>query len=192
VEQLILWVAGGLLLRALGFIGGGVVRGFPYLRRALSLGRKTNIARALTSLGEAEAAEFSQLMKGLDKGSLSAGDKLRLESLMTKVESALGADVPSLRLVGRIKDSPGLVREAENLGEAAQREVDDLVEKYLAGNHNPGIGTKRLEGDIYYLRGRNGGRVFYRETAEGYIEVLGKADKGNEDRVIRLVLDMFK
>jgi hypothetical protein len=195
VEQLILWVAGGLLLRALGFILGGAIRageaGFPYLRRALSLNRKANIARAITGLGEAEAAEFTELMNAFKENKLSAGQKVRLESLMTKVETALSVDVPSLRLVGRIKDSASLVREAESLGEAAQREADDLVERYLAGNHNPGIGTKHLEGDIYYLRGRNGGRVFYRETAEGYMEVLGKADKSNEDRVIRLVLDTF-
>ncbi len=192
LEQLVWWVAGGILLRALGFLGEGVVRGFPYLRRALALRRTTNLTRAIATLGEAEAAEFGRLMQGVEKGTISAGERTRLAEMMAKVETALGADVPSLRLVGRIKDSPGLIREAERLGDAAQREVDDLVERYLAGNHNPGIGTKHLERDIYYLRGRNGGRVFYRETVDGYMEVLGKADKGNEDRVIRLVLDTFK
>lgn len=49
-----------------------------------------------------------------------------------------------------------------------------------------------LRGDIFYLRGRNGGRVFLRERADGYLEILAKADKGNEqDRVIPLVLALY-
>lgn len=192
LEQLIWWVAGGILLRALGLIGSGVVRGFPYLRRAIALKRTTNIARAIATLSEAETAEFGRLMQAFEKGTLSAAERTQLEGLMTRVEAALGADVPSLRLVGRIKDNPNLVREAENLSEAAQREVDDLIERYLAGNKNPGTHNRNLEGNIRYLRGRNGGRVFFRETADGYMEVLGKSDKANEDRVIRLVLDTFR
>ena len=49
-----------------------------------------------------------------------------------------------------------------------------------------------LEGDIKYLRGRNGGRLFFRENAEGYVEILAKADKNNEDVVIDALLKQFK
>ena len=191
VEQLIWWIAGGILLRALSLIGRGVVRGFPYLYRALALKRTTNIARAVATLGEAEAAEFGQLMKRVENGALGAGEQARLAELMGKVEVALGADVPSLRLIGRIGENPSLVREAESLSEAGQRDVDHLVAEYLGGNPNPGIGTRQLTPSIRYLRARNGGRVFFRENAQGYMEVLGKADKGNEDRVINLVLNTF-
>lgn len=55
---------------------------------------------------------------------------------------------------------------------------------------NPGIGTKHLSGNIYYLRGRNGGRVFYRMDGNT-MEILGKATKANEQTVINLVLDLF-
>ena len=47
-----------------------------------------------------------------------------------------------------------------------------------------------MKGDIYYLRGREGARVFYR-IHNGVMEILGKASKENEDAVIKLVLKTF-
>ena len=72
-----------------------------------------------------------------------------------------------------------------------QREADDLIQQYLRGNTNPGIGTKHLAGDIFYLRGSRGARVFYRENAEGYMEILAKTDKREEKSVIDAVLEYF-
>lgn len=190
LEQLALWLAGGIFLRALGLFGSAAARSFPYLRRAVGLGRNGNIARAINSLGEAEAAEFSSLMNQLRTGRLNAAQQTRLGELMARVEGALLTDLPSIRVLSRINQSPGLVRQAESISEIAQTEVDDLLQRYLAGNTNPGIGTKNLQGDIFYLRGRNGGRIFLREK-EGFIEVLGKADKHNESAVIDLILKEF-
>ena len=66
-----------------------------------------------------------------------------------------------------------------------------MIEQYLRGNTNPGIGTKHLAGDIFYLRGNRGARVFYRENAQGYMEILAKTDKSEETSVIKAVLEYF-
>jgi hypothetical protein len=91
-----------------------------------------------------------------------------------------------------IPDNPALIREAERMGgnQAAQREADELIQRFLEGNTNPGLGTKNLFGDIFYLRGRNGARVFYR-IADGIMEILGKADKSNEQRVINILRQLY-
>ncbi|MGB8344288.1 MAG: polymorphic toxin-type HINT domain-containing protein, partial [Ktedonobacteraceae bacterium] len=91
-----------------------------------------------------------------------------------------------------IHDDPGLVREAERMGnnQAVQREADDLMQRFLGGNTNPGLGSKNLFGDISYLRGRNGARVFYR-MADDTMEILGKADKNNEQKVINILQRIY-
>lgn len=89
-----------------------------------------------------------------------------------------------------IKQSSSLVREADKLTGRLQDETNSLIREFLNGNANPGLGTKHLAGDIYYLRGRNGARVFYRIT-DGVMDILGKATKSNEQTVINLVLRVF-
>ena len=90
-----------------------------------------------------------------------------------------------------IKKSNALVKEANKLSGRAQDEINDLVSSFIKGNNNPGLGSKHLAGNIYYLRGRNGGRVFYR-MVDGTMDILGKATKSNEQKVINLVLQMFR
>lgn len=51
---------------------------------------------------------------------------------------------------------------------------------------NQGKGSKNLFKDINYLRGDNGARVFFRQTKDG-IEILSKASKANEQKVINLL-----
>ncbi|WP_202067746.1 hypothetical protein [Enterococcus sp. BWB1-3] len=96
------------------------------------------------------------------------------------------------KVVSRIDESTRLVKEAEKMGksEAAQKEADHLVSELLKGNTNLGIGYKNLFKDVIYIRGREGARVFYR-IVNGEIEILGKANKGNEDKVIRILKDMY-
>lgn len=190
-EQIALWIAGGAIIRVLGVLGAGAARGFPILARALRLRRTGNIVKAIASLGEAEGAEFTSLMEQSQKGRLAGQHLTRLGELMAKIERALGVEAPFLRTVSRISESPALVREAEAIGADAQREIDNLLEQYLKGNKSPGIGTKALDKGIFYLRGRNGGRIFLRETGEGYLEILGKADKSNEETVINAILKLF-
>jgi RHS repeat-associated protein len=92
-----------------------------------------------------------------------------------------------------IKDVPSLVKEAGKMGnnEAVQKEANNLIKEFLKGNTNPGIGSKNLIEDINYLRGRNGARVFYR-IVEDTMEILGKSSKANEQKVIDIILDIYK
>ena len=92
----------------------------------------------------------------------------------------------------RINENDRLAKEAEKMGKdpKVQKEADELIEQYKNGNTNPGLGSKHLQGDIYYLRGRNGARVFYR-MKDGVMEILGKASKSNEQTVIDLVIEIF-
>ncbi|MFW5420264.1 hypothetical protein J0910_26970 [Nocardiopsis sp. CNT-189] len=92
-----------------------------------------------------------------------------------------------------IHDDPYLVKAAEAAGknQRLQKEMDDLVMQFRSGNKNPGLGNKALEGtDISYLRGRNGGRVFFRNTGDG-IQIVGKADKSNESKVIKRLKELY-
>jgi hypothetical protein len=192
LEQLVLWIVGGMFFRALGLLGEAAAEAFPFLRRALLLRRTANIAEGIAALGEKDAGELAAIMEKLSKGiKLTSEELARLKELLPRLEAELARIVPSLRVIGRIGDSGTLVREAGRLSDAAQREVNSLLEQYLAGNPSPGIGTKHLDGGIFYLRGRQGGRIFLRERPDGYLEILGKADKGNESTVIAAVLKEF-
>jgi len=94
-------------------------------------------------------------------------------------------------VTSKINQNSSLVKEADRLNGRVQREADNLVQSFLSGNTNPGLGTKHLTGDIFYLRGSNGARVFYR-IADGTMEILGKSSKANEQKVIDLVLRTFQ
>lgn len=91
----------------------------------------------------------------------------------------------------QIENYTSLSKTASTLSGNLQNESDDLIKQFRNGNKNPGIGTKHLVDDIYYLRGKKGARVFYR-MKNGTMEILGKATKGNEDDVIKLVTKLFK
>ena len=92
----------------------------------------------------------------------------------------------------RINESPALTNYAQEAGknQKVQQELDDLVQRYRGGNANPGLGSKPLGQGISYLRGRAGGRVFYRMVG-GVMEILGKASKANEDDVINELKQLY-
>lgn len=47
--------------------------------------------------------------------------------------------------------------------QSVQQEADELIQKFLKGNTNPGLGSKNLFENVSYLRGKNGARVFFTE-----------------------------
>ena len=98
-----------------------------------------------------------------------------------------------VEIVYRIKENPGLIREAQRAGrdQDAQRSLNNLVEQLSLGNRNPGIGNRRVKGlkDVYELRGKNRARVYYREV-DGKIEILGKSVKNNQQKVINILKKM--
>ena len=98
-----------------------------------------------------------------------------------------------IEIVYRIKKNPALIREAERMGkdQAAQKDVNNLIEQLSLGNDNPGIGTERVKGlkNVSEARGRNEGRVYFREK-DGKIEILAKSNKDNQNKVIGILQKM--
>jgi hypothetical protein len=92
-----------------------------------------------------------------------------------------------------IGDDSFLTKAAQQAGrnQRVQQEMDGLFGQLSEGNMNPGLGTKSLSGtDVSYARGRNGARLFFRNTDSG-IQIVGKADKGNESAVIRRLTELY-
>ncbi|MEU3374745.1 hypothetical protein ABZ734_30440 [Streptomyces sp. NPDC006660] len=91
------------------------------------------------------------------------------------------------------KDSV-LTKEARKAGRNmdAQRDFDHLFEELSKGNDAPGLYNKVLTTtkDVRYARGKNGGRLFFR-MVEGGVEIVAKADKGNEPKVIARLEKIF-
>ena len=98
-----------------------------------------------------------------------------------------------VEIVYRINKNPALVREAERMGkdQAAQKDVNNLIEQLSLGNDNPGIGNRRVKGlkNVSEARGRNEGRVYFREK-DGKIEILAKSNKDNQNKVIGILQKM--
>ncbi len=68
-----------------------------------------------------------------------------------------------------------------------EREINHLIRELKEGNFEAGLGHPgHIEGtDIFYLRGRNGGRLYYHRTGENSYEIVGKSAKGrNQGQVI--------
>jgi len=74
--------------------------------------------------------------------------------------------------------------------QSVQQEADELIQKFLKGNTNPGLGSKNLFENVSYLRGKNGARVFYRMN-DNKMEILGKSSKANEQTVINVLRELY-
>jgi len=91
-----------------------------------------------------------------------------------------------------IKNDSLLVAAAQAAGKSHQSSINNLVRELAKGNLNPGIGTKNLFSNVYYARARDGARVFFRQSADGAIEILGKASKANEAKVIKRLEELYR
>jgi hypothetical protein len=75
--------------------------------------------------------------------------------------------------------------------QAAQKDVNHLIEQLSLGNENPGIGNGRIKGlkNVSEARGKNEGRVYFRQK-DGKIEILAKSNKDNQKKVIAILQKM--
>jgi len=87
-----------------------------------------------------------------------------------------------------IKKNPGLLRLTQETvrDEIVEREMNHLIEQLSKGNFEAGLGHPgHIEDtDVFYLRGRNGARLYYRRTGKNQYDVVGKSAKGNQDKVM--------
>jgi Pretoxin HINT domain len=110
-------------------------------------------------------------------------------------ESAAWVHNDCVTTESHIKNSPFAKRQAEQMGEAAQRDVDSLLNELRKGNRNPGSGSRALGNGYIELRGRNGGRVIVRQTGDNTYDIIGKfqghrrGDTANSRVINRLIRD---
>jgi len=103
-----------------------------------------------------------------------------------------GGDGVERFISSRVKSDRGLYRQAQRINQQASEDANSLLDQFLNGNSNPGIGNGYLKGtDVFYLRARDGARVFLRNTGENTYEIVGYADKQNEQAVIDILLRLY-
>jgi hypothetical protein len=102
-------------------------------------------------------------------------------------------EVKKIDIVYRIKESPGLYREAQKTmkNQEALRDINHLIKQLSLNNKNPGKRNRKIDSlkTVTEARGTNGGRVYFREK-DGTIEVLAVSGKGNQKKVIALLQEI--
>ncbi len=102
-----------------------------------------------------------------------------------------------IRLSSSIKSHPSVLRLTQEAvrSQIVEREMNHLTEELHKGNFEAGLGHPgHIEGtEIYYLRGRNGARLYYRRIGENDYEVVGKSAKGrNQEQVIDKLKEIYR
>ncbi|MHC5215763.1 hypothetical protein ACYSNR_03785 [Enterococcus sp. LJL128] len=168
-----------------------VINGLRTLGNGLSIGYGVNAVTGepATLLLRADGSVVSEALATVSVGIVELLTGVSISTINWGESS--GGDNP--KVVSKIDENARLRKEAEEMGknEGVQKEADQLIEKLAAGNTNPGIGYRNLFKDVIYIRGKKGARIFYRKV-DGVIEILGKAYKGNETKVINILIDLYK
>ncbi|MFG3476610.1 hypothetical protein ACGF3K_15275 [Streptomyces sp. NPDC047980] len=109
-----------------------------------------------------------------------------------KAPAAASAGKPKICVTSALGKNSRLAKLAEKStkNQAVQREMNQLINKLMDGNDQPGRGSRALSHGIRYLRGDAGARLFFREVDGGF-EIIGKSDKPNEPNVIKELLKIY-
>ncbi|MNN63323.1 hypothetical protein D3C81_1786950 [compost metagenome] len=57
---------------------------------------------------------------------------------------------------------------------------------------NPGTGTRSIGDGIYEARSRGGARVYFKNTSNGIVEIVGYSNKANQQAVIDRLIEVNK
>jgi TolA-binding protein len=103
----------------------------------------------------------------------------RMEESSDSEEEQCEATEQKKEIRSRIKEDPGLVRAAKEACKNmdVQKDITHLEEELAKGNENPGIGRKPICKGVTEHRGKNGGRLYVRESDDNEIEILAKSGK---------------
>ncbi len=106
--------------------------------------------------------------------------------------SANGEGCSPIKISSSVKRNNGLVKQAEKAGKNVdvQNALDLPFEKQAVGQVNPSTGKKNLFNGIFEARGKDGGRLYFRNTPDGY-EIVGKSSKANQKAVIQTLRSMY-
>lgn len=121
------------------------------------------------------------------------GFLLMVAGILVLVTSPSGLE-KKITLSSSIKDHPGLLRLTKDAvrNPEVERDLNHLIEELGKGNLEAGLGGPGHvdNTDIFYLRGHNGGRLFYHKIENGY-EIVGKASKSNENAAIKAIAKLY-
>jgi len=119
----------------------------------------------------------------------------RMEESSDSEEEECEATEQKKEIRSRIKEDPGLVRAAEEACKNmdVQKDINHLEEELAKGNENPGIGRKPICKGVIEHRGKNGGRLYVRESDDNEIEILAKSGKkkSNQQFVINRLKEIY-
>ncbi|MDH3038472.1 hypothetical protein [Streptomyces sp. TRM75561] len=109
-----------------------------------------------------------------------------------KASAAMSAGKPRICVTSALGKNSRLAKLAQKStrNQAVQREMNQLINKLMDGNDQPGKGSRALSHGIRYLRGEEGARLFFRAVGDGF-EIIGKSDKPNEPNVIKELLKIY-
>jgi len=101
-----------------------------------------------------------------------------------------------ITLSSAIKKSPSLLRLTQDAvrNQTVERELNNLIKELSKGNFEAGLGHPGhiKKTNVYYLRGDNGARLYYRRIGENSYEIVAKSTKGrNQDRVINIIKETY-
>jgi hypothetical protein len=96
---------------------------------------------------------------------------------------------PAVTVRSAIGDSRYATDVAEGLSDQAQRDVNNVLNEFMKGNDNPGLGKRSLRDGYFELRGRNNGRVILKQTGPNQYDIVGKfeAHTAGADKDTRLI-----
>src|SRR3989344_462001 len=99
------------------------------------------------------------------------------------------ATLDTIVLSSSLKRNRALLRLAKEAvrSETIERELNHLISELNKGNFEAGLGHPgHIAGtNVFYLRGRNGGRLYYHHVGENHYEIVAKSSKGtNQNQVI--------
>lgn len=73
-----------------------------------------------------------------------------------------------------------------------KRDLDHLTYELAKGNFQAGIGLGYIQGtDVNEMRGRRGGRLYFRRIGPEHYEIVAKSGKGNQERVIKKLQELY-
>jgi len=106
------------------------------------------------------------------------------------------SELEKITLSSAIKKSPSILRLTQDAvrNQTVERELNHLVKELSKGNFEAGLGKPgHISGtDVFYLRGRNGARLYYHQIEENSYEIVAKSAKGrNQDQVIAKIEEIY-
>lgn len=87
------------------------------------------------------------------------------------------------KIISTVTSDKKLLKLAEETFEGNKQlrdEANNLISQSNNGNMNLGIGSKWGVNDIYEARSRGGARVYFKNTSNGIVEIVGYSNKANQ------------